>query len=181
MFNTENTYQEKLEKILLTVQKPGRYTGGELNQVVKNWESVKTHVALIFPDVYDLGMSNLGMAILYDLLNQRQDVAAERSYAPAADMEAAMREAGLPLYSLETKHPLSEFDILAYTLPYETLYTNALNSLDLAGVPIFSAERDARHPLVIAGGHATFNPEPMHAFIDAFAIGEGRRSHPRCR
>jgi radical SAM family uncharacterized protein len=173
MFNTGNTYQEKLEKILLTVQKPGRYTGGELNQVVKNWESVKTHVALIFPDVYDLGMSNLGMAILYDLLNQRQDVAAERSYAPAADMEAAMREAGLPLYSLETKHPLSEFDILAYTLPYETLYTNVLNSLDLAGVPIFSAERDARHPLVIAGGHATFNPEPMHAFIDAFAIGEG--------
>jgi radical SAM family uncharacterized protein len=162
-----------LERILITVQKPGRYAGGELNQVIKDWEAVETRVALIFPDIYDLGMSNLGLAILYDLLNQRSDALAERAYAPAADMEAAMREAGLPLYSLETKHPLSQFDILAYSLPYETLYTNVLNTLNLAGVPIFSSERTAETPLVIAGGHATFNPEPMHAFMDAFAIGEG--------
>jgi radical SAM family uncharacterized protein len=113
------------------------------------------------------------LAILYDLLNQRSDVLAERVYAPAADMEAAMREAGIPLYSLETKHALADFDILGYSLPYETLYTNLLNSLDLAGVPLFSSERTAEHPLVIAGGHATFNPEPMHDFVDAFAIGEG--------
>ncbi|MBN1146867.1 MAG: TIGR03960 family B12-binding radical SAM protein [Anaerolineales bacterium] len=165
--------QNKLERILPQVQRPGRYTGGELNQVVKNWGSVETHVALIFPDLYDLGMSNLGLAILYDLLNQRQDTLAERAYAPWPDMEAAMRAAGLPLYSLESKHPLADFDILGFSLPYESLYTNTLNLLDLAGIPILAGQRDGRHPLVIAGGHATFNPEPMHAFIDAFVIGEG--------
>lgn len=173
MVLTAEEIRTKLDHILPTVQKPGRYTGGELNQVVKDWQGVETRVALVFPDIYDLGMSNLGLAILYDLLNQRSDVLAERAYAPAADMEAAMRRAGVPLYSLESKQPLSAFDILGYSLPYETLYTNVLNSLDLAGIPIFSEQRSARHPLVIAGGHATFNPEPMHAFIDAFAIGEG--------
>jgi radical SAM family uncharacterized protein len=173
MVYPSNLIKAKLERILLRVQKPARYTGGEINQVVKDWQSVKTRVALIFPDIYDLGMSNLGMAILYDLLNQRDDVLAERAYAPAADMEAAMRAAEVPLYSLETKHALADFDILGYSLPYETLYTNLLNTLDLAGVPLFCAERTSEQPLVIAGGHATFNPEPMHAFVDAFAIGEG--------
>jgi radical SAM family uncharacterized protein len=163
----------RLHRILPTVSKPARYTGGELNQVIKDWDAVATHVALIFPDLYDLGMSNLGMAILYDLLNARPDVLAERAYAPWSDMEAALRAAELPLYSLETHHALRQFDILAFSLPYETLYTNTLNVLDLAGVPLFAADRDATHPLVIAGGHATFNPEPMHAFIDAFVIGEG--------
>ncbi len=162
-----------LERTLLTIQKPARYTGGEINQVVKDWKSVATSVALVFPDLYDLGMSNLGWAILYDLLNQRPDVLAERAFAPGADMESAMRSAGVPLYSLETKHPLAQFDIIGFSLPYETLYTNTLNLLDLAQVPIFAAERSERHPLVIAGGHAAFNPEPMHAFIDAFVIGEG--------
>ncbi len=162
-----------LEQTLLTIQKPSRYWGGEINQVVKDWESVQTHVALIFPDLYDLGMSNLGWAILYDQINQRSDALAERAFAPAADMETALRAAGVPLYGLESKHPLSQFDILGFSLPYETLYTNTLNLLDLAGVPIFATERDERHPLVIAGGHATYNPEPMHAFIDAFVIGEG--------
>ena len=118
-------------------------------------------------------MSNLGLAILYDLLNQRPDVLAERAYAPWSDMEAELRAASIPLYSLETKHPLAAFDIIGFTLPYETLYTNALNILDLAGIPLFSAERNEQHPLVIAGGHAAYNPEPMHAFIDAFVIGEG--------
>lgn len=162
-----------LERILPEVQKPGRYTGGEINQVVKDWEAVKTRVALIFPDIYDLGMSNLGLMILYDLLNQRADVLAERAYAPWVDMEAQMRLHRVPLYSLETKHPLASFDILGFSLPYETLYTNALNLLDLAGIPVHSADRTAEHPLVIAGGHAAYNPEPMHAFIDAFVIGEG--------
>jgi radical SAM family uncharacterized protein len=165
--------KENLERILPTVQKPGRYTGGELNQVEKDWTDIQTHVALIFPDIYDLGMSNLGLAILYDLINQRPDALAERAYAPAEDMESALRRAGLPLYSLETKHPLAEFDILAFSLPYETLYTNTLNILDLVGVPLFTTERQAVHPLVIAGGHATYNPEPMTPFIDAFVIGEG--------
>ena len=163
----------RLERILPSVQKPGRYTGGELNQVVKDWDSVRTRVALVFPDLYDLGMSNLGMTILYDQLNRREDTLAERAFCPWSDMEVAMRKAGLPLYSLESKHPLSDFDIIGFSLPYETLYTNTLNALDLAGIPLVSVERTTEHPLVIAGGHTAFNPEPMHAFIDAFAIGEG--------
>lgn len=162
-----------LDHILPKVQKPGRYTGGELNQVVKDWERIDTRVALIFPDIYDLGMSNLGIAILYDILNGRRDVLAERVFSPWSDMEAEMRRSGLPLYSLETRHALSEFDILGFSLPYETLYTNALNILEMGEVPLFSHERRFNHPLVIAGGHAAFNPEPMHAFIDAFVIGEG--------
>jgi radical SAM family uncharacterized protein len=162
-----------LERNLLKVQKPARYTGGEINQVVKDWDSTQTHVALIFPDLYDLGMSNLGLAILYDQLNQRTDTLAERSYAPWSDMEAILRAAHVPLYSLESKHPLADFDILGFSLPYETLYTNTLNLLDLAGIPLLSTERGDEHPLVIAGGHAAFNPEPMYAFIDAFVIGEG--------
>jgi radical SAM family uncharacterized protein len=166
----------RLELILPTMQKPGRYTGGELNQVVKNWLEIETKVALVFPDIYDLGMSNLGLAILYDLLNQRPDVLAERAYVPEAGMETAMRAAGLPLYSLESKHALADFDIIGFSLPYETLYTNALNALDLAGIPLLAVERGVDHPLVIAGGHATFNPEPMHAFIDAFVIGEGEEA-----
>ncbi len=163
----------KIEPMLPTVQKPGRYTGGELNQVVKDWEQIETRVALIFPDIYDLGMSNLGLAILYELINQRADMLAERAYCPWTDMEAAMRSAGVPLFSLETRHALADFDILAFSLPYETLYTNTLNALDLAGVPVFSNDRAEQDPLVIAGGHATFNPEPMYPFVDAFVIGEG--------
>lgn len=165
--------QERLNPILPAVQKPGRYTGGEFNQVVKGWETTQTRIALVFPDLYDLGMSNLGLAILYELLNKRPDVLAERAFSLWTDMEAAMRAAGIPLYSLETKHALVEFDIVGFSLPYETLYTNTLNALDLAGIPIFSSERTHEHPLVIAGGHSTYNPEPMHAFIDAFVIGEG--------
>ena len=165
--------QTKLERVLPQVQKPGRYTGGELNQVVKDWAAIETKVAFVFPDLYDLGMSNYGLAILYDLVNQRADALAERAYCPWSDMEAVMREHDIPLYSLETKHPLVEFDIIGFSLPYETLYTNTLNALDLGGVPLFSAERSEEHPLVIAGGHATLNPEPMHAFVDAFIIGEG--------
>jgi radical SAM family uncharacterized protein len=163
----------RLERILPTVQKPGRYTGGELNQITKRWSEVTTHVALVFPDIYDLGMSNLGLAILYDQINQRADALAERVFNPWIDMEDAMRTAGLPLYSLESKHALNDFDIIGFSLPYETLYTNALNALDLGEVPIFSAERTQEDPLVIAGGHAVYNPEPMHSFIDAFVIGEG--------
>ncbi len=165
--------ERRLERILLTVQKPGRYVGGELNQVRKSWVDVPTHIALVFPDIYDIGVPNLGLAILYDAVNRRNDSLAERAYCPWLDMEASMRQNNIPLYSLESKHALSDFDIIGISLPYETLYTNAINILDLGGLPIYASQRTEKHPLVIAGGHATFNPEPMSAFIDAFVIGEG--------
>jgi len=167
---------EGLERILLRVQRPGRYVGGEVNAVRKDWSTTPTRVCLAFPDLYDLGMSNLGLQVLYDILNGMEGVLAERAYAPWPDMAAAMRKAGVPLYSLETFHPLAEFDILGFSLPYEALYTNLLEMLDLAGLPLLSAERDERHPLVIAGGHATFNPEPVADFVDAFVIGDGEEA-----
>ncbi len=170
---TPQEIEGRLERILLEVQKPGRYVGGELNVVVKDWEKIRTRIALIFPDIYDIGVSNVGLKILYDQINQRQDALAERAYAPWGDMEAQLRANGIPLYSLESKRPLSSFDIIGFSLPYETLYTNALNILDLAGIPVRSADRDGSHPIIIAGGHAATNPEPMHAFMDAFVIGEG--------
>jgi radical SAM family uncharacterized protein len=172
MFTPEKIEKE-LDRILLRVQKPGRYVGGELNSVVKDWDMVQTRVAFVFPDIYDIGVSNVGLKILYDQVNQREDALAERAYAPWLDMEALMREHGIPLYTLESKRPLADFDLIGFTLPYETLYTNALNVLDLAGIPVRSADRDETHPIIIAGGHSTMNPEPMHAFIDAFVIGEG--------
>jgi radical SAM family uncharacterized protein len=165
--------EKRLNSLLPFVQKPGRYVGGEFNRVKKEWDSVKTHVVLVFPDIYDLGLPNLGIMILYEELNKRADVLCERAYLPWLDMEKAMRENGIPLYSLESKTPLSEFDLIGFTLPYETLYTNVLNALDLAGIPLHTDERDESHPIIIAGGHAAYNPEPMAAFIDAFVVGEG--------
>ena len=170
---TPEQIETKIDRILLKVQKPGRYVGGELKSIVKDWDSVAVKAALIFPDIYDIGVSNVGLKILYDQINQRDDALAERAYAPWVDMETLMRADGIPLYTLESKRPLSGFDLIGFSLPYETLYTNALNILDLAGIPVRAAERDATHPLVIAGGHSTMNPEPMHAFIDAFVVGEG--------
>ncbi len=170
---TPEQIEVKLDRILLKVQKPGRYVGGELNSTVKDWDKTKTRVAFVFPDIYDIGVSNVGLKILYDQINSREDALAERAYAPWLDMEVLMRENGIPLYALESNRPLASFDLIGFTLPYETLYTNALNILDLAGIPVRSIERDESHPIVIAGGHAATNPEPMHAFIDAFAVGEG--------
>ena len=165
--------EPKLDRFLLQVEKPGRYVGGEYNSVVKNWDKTEIKVALAFPDIYDLGMSNLGIMNLYNQVNLRDNMLAERVFSPWLDMEAIMREHEIPLYSLESKRPVSEFDILGISLPYEQLYTNALNLIDLAGMPVLSRERDERNPLIIAGGHACFNPEPMADFIDAFVIGEG--------
>ena len=165
--------ESRLDRILLKVQKPGRYVGGELNSITKDWDKVATKVAFVFPDIYDIGVSNVGLKILYDQVNQREDALAERAYAPWLDMEALMREHEIPLYTLESKRPLADFDIIGVSLPYETLYTNTLNILDLAGIPVRSDERDETHPIIVAGGHSTMNPEPMHAFIDAFVIGEG--------
>lgn len=172
---TPEQIERHLEKILPTVEKPGRYTGGELNSVVKDWSDarIEVRVCVAFPDIYDLGMSNLGVAILYDIINRQPSMLAERAYCPWSDMETAMRRAGVPLYSLETKHALSEFDLIGISLPYEQLYSNLLNFIDLAGLPVLAADRGPQHPLIIAGGHAAYNPEPVADFVDAFVIGEG--------
>ncbi|MFO7661141.1 MAG: TIGR03960 family B12-binding radical SAM protein, partial [Chloroflexota bacterium] len=138
-----------------------------------DWDTTGYKVALAFPDIYDIGMSNLGLMIHYDIINKHRNLLAERVYCPWDDMEAIMRDRGMLLFSLETKHPIRDFDMLAMTLPYEQLFTNALNLMDLAGLPVRSLDRDASYPLVVAGGHACYNPEPMTPFIDVFVIGEG--------
>ncbi len=164
-----------LDRLLPGVQKPARYIGGEFNSIEKDWAdpTILTKVALLFPDVYDLGMSNLGLAILYDLLNKREDILAERVYVPWPDMETEMRRVGMPLYALESRRELRDFDLIGISLPYEQLYTNVLTALDMAGMPLLSVERNASYPLVCAGGNAVFNPEPMADFIDFFVMGEG--------
>ena len=171
--NLTKSLSDQLERILPLVEKPGRYVGGEFNSIVKNWQDVETKIALVFPDIYDIGLSNLGLQILYELINNNPDMLAERAYSPWQDMEKMLREYDIPLYSLETKTPLRDFDIIGLTLPYESLYTNTLNFLDLSKIPIHSSERGKDFPLIVAGGHATYNPEPMAPFIDAFLIGEG--------
>ncbi len=162
-----------IDQLLTRVSKPARYTGGEWNSVTKDWRSATVRIALAFPDNYDIGMSNMGLGILYDLLNKIEDVASERVFAPWEDMEAEMRREGTLLWSLESRHPVRDFDILGFTLQYEMGYTNVLNMLDLAGIPIWSKERGEEHPIIIAGGSGAFNPEPLAPFIDAFFLGEG--------
>jgi len=173
---TPEAISRGLERILPTVQKPARYTGGEYNSIVKPWEAIPYRLALVFPDLYDLGMSNLALAILYDIVNRQPDMLAERAFTPWVDMLAAMRRQNIPLYSLETRHPLADFDVIGFTLPYEQLYTNVLTTLDAAGIPLRAAARDDTAPLILAGGSACLNPEPMHAFFDAFFIGEGEEA-----
>ncbi len=164
------------DRVLYEVTKPGRYTGGEWNSIVKRWDKVPIKIALAFPDVYEVGMSNLALPILYKILNEQPDVLAERVFAPWLDMEAKMRERHIPLFSLESKRPLREFDIIGFSLGYELTYTNVLNMLDLAGVPVWSRERGGSDPLVIAGGSCVFNPEPMADFIDLFIVGEAEEA-----
>ncbi|NCF65963.1 MAG: TIGR03960 family B12-binding radical SAM protein [Chloroflexi bacterium] len=176
MINTAEKIESALERILPRVAKPGRYTGGEYNQIVKDWDEIDFKVALAFPDIYDLGMSNLGLMILYDIINKHKNLLAERVYCPWTDMEAMMREKQLPLFSLETKHAIRQFDLLGISLPYEQLFTNTLNLIDLAGMPVRSEDRDETYPLVVAGGHACYNPEPVASFIDVFVIGEGEEA-----
>jgi len=158
--------------ILQQVTKPARYTGGEWNSIVKDWESTYIRVALVYPDLYEIGMSNMALPILYEILNGQSDVLAERVYAPWVDMDAALRKAGIPLLSLESKHPLKDFDIIGFSLDYEMTYTNVLNMLHLAQIPVLSGERNDSHPVVIAGGTCVLNPEPMTDFIDFFVIGD---------
>jgi len=162
-----------LEHILPKVQKPARYTGGEYNAVVKDRGSVDVRYALCFPDTYEIGMSNLGCRILYGLMNERPEIWCERCYAPWGDMEEAMRREGLLLYGLESGDPIADFDLIGFSLGYELAYSNVLNMLDLAGLPLRSAERKELSPLVAAGGTCCYNPEPLAPFVDFFVLGEG--------
>ncbi len=163
----------KLERILDAVQKPGRYTGGELNSVVKDKDKVDLRYAFCFPDTYEIGMSHLGMKILYSLVNARPDAWCERVFAPWIDMEQQMRNAGVPLYALESGDPIRDFDLIGFTLQYELSYTNMLNMLDLAALPVRAADRTSLTPIVAAGGPCVCNPEPIHAFVDLCMLGEG--------
>ena len=162
-----------LEKILARVQKPGRYVGGEYNAIKKEKNDVDCRFAFCFPDTYEIGMSNLGMRILYGVINEMDGVWCERVFAPWGDMEAEMRKEGLPLYALESGDPIAEFDIIGFSLGYEMAYTNVLNMLDLAGLPLRSEDRKDLRPLVVAGGTSMYNPEPLAPFVDIVSLGEG--------
>lgn len=161
---------------LMHIQKPARYIGGEWNSIVKDHDTVDVKVALAFPDVYEVAMSHLGLKIIYSVINRRNDALAERVYAPWIDMEKMMREKHIPLFSLENKCPVRDFDVLGFTLPYEMSYTNVLNMLDLAGIPVFSKDRGDEDPIIACGGPCVYNAEPMCDFIDLFFIGESEEA-----
>lgn len=171
-------YKQALDSILPTVEKPARYVGGEWNQVKKDPDSISTRIALCFPDTYEIGMSHLGLKILYGLLNKRDGWAAERVYAPWPDMESRLREKDLPLVSLESYTPLNEFDVVGFSLQYEMTYTNVLTMLNLGGIPIRTSDRTLNDPLVIAGGPTVYSSEPIADFIDVFVIGDGEEAFP---
>ncbi len=165
--------RKALERVLLQVQKPARYTGGELGSIVKDPAKVDVRFAFCFPDLYEVGMSHLGMKILYSLMNEREDVWCERVFAPGDDLERLMREHRIPLFGLESLDAVTDFDFIGFTLQYELSFTAILNMLDLAGLPVRSKDRPGLSPLVVAGGPCACNPEPISAFIDLFILGEG--------
>ena len=169
---------KRLERILPRVQKPARYTGGEYNQIMKDKADVDLRVAFCFPDTYEIGMSNIGMRILYGVMNNMPGVWCERVFAPWGDMKAEMKQAGIPLYALESGDPVSEFDVVAFSIGYEMAYTTVLDMLDMAGIPLHSAERTGLTPLVIAGGTSCVNPGPMSDFLDLMILGEGEEVDP---
>ena len=166
-------YPKEIEKFLLGVQKPGRYTGGELNSIVKDKSKIDIRYAFCFPDTYEIGMSHLGMKILYSLVNAREDAWCERVFAPDVDMEQVMRDNGIPLYALESGEAIKNFDLIGFTMQYELSYTNVLNMLDLAGLPVRSRDRKDLTPIVIAGGACVCNAEPMAEFFDITLPGDG--------
>ena len=167
---------ELKQRILTAVQKPARYTGGEWGEVKKNLSDVRVRVAFCFPDTYEIGMSNLGMRILYGVMNRMDGIWCERVFAPWGDMEAEMRKNHLPLWALESQNPVRDFDMIAFTIGYEMAYSNILNMLDLAGVPLHAKDRVGLKNIVFAGGVCAFNPEPLAEFIDFFSLGEGEGS-----
>ena len=166
----------KLQRILPTVQKPARYTGGEYNEIQKDPAGVRVNVAFCFPDTYEIGMSNVGMRILYGVMNNMEGVWCQRVFAPWGDMEDAMRQHEIPLWALESQRPVKEFDMIAFTIGYEMCYSNILNMLNLAGVPLLAKDRKGLEQMVFAGGVCTYNPEPLADYIDFFSLGEGEES-----
>lgn len=168
--------KKEVEKILQYVQKPARYVGGELNSVVKNPDEVDIRYAFCFPDIYEIGMSHLGMKILYGLVNEREDAWCERVFAPDVDMEEQMRKHNVPLFALESGDYIKDFDIIGFTLMYELCYTNVLNMLDLAGIPLYSRDRDELTPVICCGGPCACNPEPIADFMDIVFLGDGEES-----
>ena len=164
---------DRLKEFLSLVSKPVRYLGQEIHSIRKDPAEVKIKFCLAFPDVYEVGMSHLGIQILYHVLNEKKEVACERAFAPWVDMEKILREKRIPLSSLESSTPLRQFDILGFSLQYELCFTNVLNMLDLSGIPLLSKDRDDRFPLIIAGGPLTLNPAPIAVFFDALVIGDG--------
>ena len=164
---------KEFERLLLSVQKPGRYSGGEINSVIKDKNKVDVRFAFCFPDTYEIGMSHLGMKILYSLFNEREDIWCERVFAPWIDFEEVMRQNNIPLFAIESRDPIKDFDFLGFTLQYEMSYTNILNMLDLAGVPLKSEDRKDLSPLVVVGGPCVCNAEPLADFVDLFFLGEG--------
>jgi len=168
--------RDVIRRLLTRVERPARYAGGELHAIIKDWEKTRVRLALAYPDVYEIGMSNLGLALLYDGVNQQPWALAERVYAPWDDLAQALAEENVPLYSLETFHPLNEFDVLGFSLQHELTYTNILSMLALGRIPLRAAERAEDDPLVIAGGSGAYNPEPLAGFFDAFFVGEGEQA-----
>ena len=170
--------KNKLDQLLKRVEKPGRYIGGEFNSIVKNGEGVEANFAFAFPDLYEIGMSYLGLQILYNVLNKKQNIYCQRVFAPAADMEELMRQENVPLMTLETKTPIKEMDFVGFTLQYEMSYSTVLNMLELGGIPLYSKERGEEDPIIAAGGPCAYNPEPLADFIDLFVIGDGEKALP---
>ena len=162
-----------LDRLILQSQKPSRYSGGELNMIRKDPASVDLRWALAFPDTYEVGMSNVGFRLLYHAINERPDLACERLFMPWADLEAALRREHKPLFSIESRAPLSAFDIVGFTLQFELCYTTVLAMLDLGGVPLHTRDRRRDDPLILGGGPCAYNPEPVADFFDAFVVGEG--------
>jgi len=165
--------RQEIREILTLVEKPFRYIGGEKGQIIKNWDDVAVRICLAFPDVYEVGMSNLGLSILYYIINKQPNMLAERVFAPWPDMENALRRYKMPLFSIESKRPICDFDILGISIPYELSYTNILTLLSLSQIPHWSAKRSEKYPLILGGGPAAFNPEPVADFFDAIVIGDG--------
>src|SRR5689334_11074435 len=166
----------RLEPLLPLVRKPVQYVGGELNSVVKNWDAADVRWALMYPDAYEVGLPNQGIQILYEVLNEQDGVLAERTYSVWEDLEALMREHRVPQFTVDSHRPVGAFDLLGVSFATELGYTNLLTALDLAGIPLDAAERDTSHPVVLAGGHAAFNPEPIADFIDGAVLGDGEQA-----
>ena len=161
------------DEILLTIEKPARYIGNEMNSVIKDKDAVDIRFAFCFPDVYEIGMSHLGMQILYHDFNRYDDVWCERVFSPWMDLDKVMREQNIPLFALESQDPVKDFDFVGFTLQYEMCYTNILQVLDLAGIPLLTKDRGENDPIIIGGGPCVYNPEPIADFFDMFYIGEG--------